>query len=493
MEIFWVTLLVFVLYARVLNYHFMIDDIVRRWGYLYDVPNVSPAYSFYNSKPSKWRHLFPIITHALNVIVINALWGWKVALIFAVHPLSVPATAWITGGYYSVTAFLTLTAYYFVHTYGLLGGLVGSVFYTAALGSTITCIGIPFLFLFQEHQGLWLFWPLLTYLVGKRFLTGFAIRNSGRKDNITWRKLAVMPKVTAYYILIALVPNQLCFFRQFGFEYSRNSKMKTDVDSFNFEFYLSTALVLAFAVTGWLVSPFAMLWFFVTILPFSQFKMLGQFIAERYSYLPNVGIAIFLGTLLEPHPYLFTIVTTLFLYRSHIYIPAYRHMRDLYLDGIKQYPDCVTNYANLAELYLQSGEPLNAYNTLQKGFQLDPDCFLLHCNMAAYWIQVNNLDRGLQHSRRAVEVHADTEDMASKVMRQQCADLQKIQKSRQEEYDRIDAEVAKENRSLARKKVLSGRINRLKTTSSKKRYEDADNKAVEKAKEIVRNNHALIS
>ncbi len=444
MEIFWIILGIFVFYIRTLNYHFMIDDNVRRWGYLYVIPQTSPPYSFYNSKPSKWRHLFPIITHALNVFVINQIWGWQTALIFAAHPLAVPATAWITGGYYSVTAFLTLTAYYFIHNYDLLGGILGSLFFTAALGSTITCIGFPFLFLFQEPTGLICLWPLVMYLFGKRFITGFKIRNSGRRDTIDIRKLAVMPKVVAYYIQIALVPNQLCFFRQFGFEYSKDSKTKKEMDSFNFEFYLSAALCIVFAVAGWTISPFGTLWFFMMILPFSQFKMLGQFIAERYSYLPNVGIAIILATALKEYPYLLTVLVSLYAYRTHMYIPAYRHMRDLYLDGIRNYPECVTNYANLAELYLQSNEPLKAYQTLEQGFKLQADCFLLHCNMAAYWIQVNNLQRALVHSKRAVEVHMDKDDMASVVMRKQCDDLVKIQKDRENEYARIDEQSLKD-------------------------------------------------
>ncbi len=440
MEIVWITALVFVLYIRCLGYHFMIDDIVRRWGYLYIIPETSPPASFYNTKPSKWRHLFPIITHALNVIVINMIWGWKVALLFALHPVAVTATAWITGGYYSVTTLLTLTAYYFIHTYHLLGGLIGSVFFTAALGSTITCIGFPFIFLFGEHQGLICFWPLIMYLFGKRFITGFAIRNSGKKDQITFRKLAVMPKVIAYYALIALVPNQLCFFRQFGFEYAQNSKMKDNIDSFNFEFYLSVVFLAIFAIAGWLISPFAILWFFITIAPFSQFKMLGQFIAERYSYLPNVGICLLIATALNKFPIAYTVVATLYLYRSHIYIPAFKHMKDLYLDGMRNYPECVTNYANLAETYLQNGEHLKAYQTLEQGFKLDPDCFLLHCNMAAYWIQVNNLERGLLHTNRALEVHSDKNDGAYFVMNKQRQDLEKMLSARKTEYERLDLE-----------------------------------------------------
>lgn len=486
MEIVLIVLGIFVLYARCLNFHFLIDDNVRRWGYLYCIPETSPPHTFYNSKPSKWRHLFPIITHALNTIIINQIWGWKTALIFSVHPMAVPGAAWITGGYYSVTAFLTLTAYYFIHTYHLIGALIGSVFFTAALGSTITCIGFPFLFLFKEHLGLVCFWPLAMYLFGKRFVTGFNIRNNGRKDKITYKKLAVVPKVVAHYILLGLVPNQLAFFRQFGFEYSRDSKMKVEVESFNGEWVLSSVLCIMFAIVGWQISPFGTTWFFLMILPFSQFKMLGQFVAERYAYLPNIGIAIILSTFLSNHPVLFTIFVTLYLYRSHLYISAYRHMKDLYKDGIRNYPECVTNYANLAEMYLQAGETLKAYQTLEEGFKLDPDCFLLHCNMAAYWIGVNNIERGIAHTRRAVDVHSSEEDMAGRVMRKQIVDLENILKDRKVQMEKIDELIAKEAKNPRKNRTMINGV-------LEKEMDKVKEQSINRAKKVLKENRELIS
>lgn len=484
MEIVWIVLGIFVLYGRCLNYHFLIDDNVRRWGYLYCIPETSPPHTFYNSKPSKWRKLFPIITHALNTIVVHLLWGWKVALISALHPMAVPGAAWITGGYYSVTAFLTLTAYYFIHNFHLIGSLIGSVFFTAALGSTITCLGFPFLFLFQEHQGLLCLWPLLAYLFGKRFVTGFNIRNNGRKDKITYRKLAVIPKVVAYYILMGLVPNQLAFFRQFGFEYSKDSKMKKEVEAFNFEWVISTLLCLTFAVAGYTISPFGTLWFFIMILPFSQFKMLGQFVAERYAYLPQVGIALILGTYLSNNPIALTILVTLYAYRTHLYIPSYRHMKDLYKDGIRNYPLCVTNYANLAEIYLQAGETLKAYQILEEAFAIDPDCFLLHCNMAAYWIGVNNLERGLIHTKRAVAVHTDS-DMAARVMGKQVTDLEKIMAERKVEFERIDVEILKESKKPIKKRIYTnGKVEHI--------TKEIDGVFVKRAQKLVEANRAIL-
>ena len=97
----------------------------------------------------------------------------------------------------------------------------GSMFFAAALGSTVTCIGIPLVFLFTGNPlGLILFWPLAMYLFGKRFKTGYTIRDAGKTDKITWKKPAVMTKVLAYYIRIMLWPNKLAFFREWGGNYT---------------------------------------------------------------------------------------------------------------------------------------------------------------------------------------------------------------------------------------------------------------------------------
>src|SRR3990167_954397 len=173
MELFWILLCIWVLYLRTWcgpnrHYHIIYDN-VRRWGYLYQIPVTSPEPSFYSSRPHPWRQFFLVFVHSLNIWVIHEIFGWQVALLFAVSPISVNGTAWITGGYYAVTMFLTLSAVYFIINFqNIFGMVVGSMFFTAALGSTITCLGVPFvLALTSNPTCLVLFWPLLTYLLGK--------------------------------------------------------------------------------------------------------------------------------------------------------------------------------------------------------------------------------------------------------------------------------------------------------------------------------------
>jgi hypothetical protein len=193
------------------------------------------------------------------------------------------------------------------------------------------------------------------YLFGKRFRTGYAIRNRGKKDRFYPRKLAVMTKVMAYYIRINVFPNKLAFFRQMGYQYNQRDEETKEMNSFNGQFWMSLALVVTFAFTGWQFSPFGTIWFLVTLAPFTQFKLLGQFIAERYLYLPQLGIYLIIVGAFGNSPVVMAVILTAYIYRSHIYIPSFRKIENLYKNGIQNYPDCISNYANLGERFLHTG------------------------------------------------------------------------------------------------------------------------------------------
>lgn len=455
-----IVLAIFILYIRTLNYYFLIDDNVRRWEYLYVVPEQSPHPSFYSTKPSKWRHLFLIITHVMNVLVINQLWGWKVAALFAFHPMCVTCAAWITGGYYSVTTFLTLTAFYFIHTYqDLIGTLIGNLFFTAALGSTITCLGFPFIFFFVSKKiGLTLFWPMLFYLFGKRFRTGFGIRNSGKRDPVTYRKIAVMTKVTAYYIDLAFLPVRTAFFREFGFDYHRLKEVRARMESFNKDFWIALGkVVCVFGLMVW-INPLGAFWFFCTIFVFTQFKILGQFIAERYLYLPLVGVCLVLGTAMEAYPWAIAIIVALWAYRSHKYIPAFEKIETLYQNGINNYPECMTNYNNLAERLLHVGEMYKAFELLKKGILLYGDNFLCNCNMAAYYISLGHWEVGMLFNDKALNV-SRLKDNAQNILLDQkqrlAVQIKKDEKAAEEIRKIFDAQEVSDGVDLDAKQCVS--------------------------------------
>lgn len=415
---------IFVLYWRTLGYCYLIDDIVRRWGYLYEIPEMSPPPTFFSSKPHPWRHLFPIITHALNVWLVHCLFGIYPAILFAFSPLAVPGAAWITGGYYSVTAFLTLTAYFFLINFkSVIGLLIANLFFTAALGSTITCIGFPFIFFIFNYSGLTFFYPVFMYLAGKRFRTGYNIRNLGKQDSFKLRKIPVMIKVVAYYLHMCVFPYRLCFFKGFGDNYVNDKNVRKNLESYNGWFYLSLLSIIIFILIGWQFSPLGVVWFLATIAPFTQYKVLGQFVAERYIYLPLIGWCLILGSALSPYPILFWVVVTLYIYRTHRYIPAYEKIESLYEDGIKNDPTCLANYANLGERYIHTGRLWEGYKILKRGLEIDPDNFLCWTNSAAFWIQVKDIEKGIYYTEKSISLGEKSSWFIVNAMNQQLRSL----------------------------------------------------------------------
>lgn len=454
MDLLLIIIFVIVLYWRTMNYCYLIDDIVRRWGYLLEIPEISPDPNFFIIKPPKARHLFLTLTHAVIVSIIYFLWGWKAALLFAVNPIAVACTAWVTGGYYQVTTLLTLISYFFlIKIPGIYGALIAATIFTAALGSTITCIGIPFIFLVHPPiTGLILFWPLIFYLFGRRFRIGFKKRDIGKSDAITIKKAVLVPKVLAYYIKNVVFPKNLAFFREFGYEYGKDPKVKENLEIINRDFWESVVIILVFCAVGFYFSPFGTLFFLLGILPFTQWKVLGQFVAERYLYLPLVGWTLILASMLESVWMLpiFATIVALYAWRANKYIPAFKNIETLYENGVEQYPKCVSNYVNLAERKLHTGKLYDAYKLLKQGLEIDPDSFLCHANISAYWLAINQSEMGKYHTRMAMKF-AENRGIAYNLFKNQLATIERgigIMEEGRQRIESIVQEIRKELNSV---------------------------------------------
>ena len=146
MALLLICALVVLLYWRTLTYNYIIDDNVKRNGYMYEVPEKGASVTHFQGKPSKFYRLFMIGMHCVNVSVIYLLWGWAPALLFAVHPIGVWGTAWVTGNYYATTAYFCLIAFYAMSTLpNVYGAVIGMTLFTAALNSTICGLTFPFI------------------------------------------------------------------------------------------------------------------------------------------------------------------------------------------------------------------------------------------------------------------------------------------------------------------------------------------------------------
>ena len=151
MPLYIIILIIIALYWRTCTAYFLIDDYTPRHQYPEPEKEAKDP-KFYMTRPKWWVHPFIISMHMVNTSVIYLLWGWKVALLFAVHPMSMWGVAWITGSWYSTTTYFLLISYYFLHSFPAWGWAPSIFLYWVAMHSTFDAIPYPFILILSGNM-----------------------------------------------------------------------------------------------------------------------------------------------------------------------------------------------------------------------------------------------------------------------------------------------------------------------------------------------------
>lgn len=402
--------LIVVLYARTLSFSNLIDDGVDMRDTLYSVPTSTPGPEFFKSKTPLKKRLWAVTAHLLNTTLVYLILGGKAALLFAVFPICANNVAWITGSYYSTATFLTLASYYFLtHLPWFISVPLSMLSFAAALNATLVTISYPFVFLFATPLGLCNLFPLVMFLRGKRFTTGKQIRlgiaqiPGAAKDEFTIGRVACCVKVVASYLYLTIAPIKLAFFHRMGAKFLFDEKQRKDLCSFNLFFYLSVVLIASFLGLGFLVGKFFWaMWFIISIAAFSQYKILGQFFAERYLYPAIVGFVAVLSTVLPEN--LFWMVLGMYVVRTFMFIPAFRCNRELYKNGVVAEPKESSNYCNLSDWYLVVEPDLSlAGYYAQETTKVNAVDYKPHVNMSTLFIFLKQYPLALSEINTAIQ------------------------------------------------------------------------------------------
>ncbi len=142
---------------------------------------------------------------------------------------------------------------------------------------------------------------------------------------------------------------------------------------------------------------FGMVFFLFAIGPMLQFLPVGEaIIAERYTYLPYVGLFIIAGTFFDQStkgkfwssnkpivPIVFAAFTLFFLFFSFQRTKDWKSGQSLWSDAMEKYPDRgQLAYVNLSHFYLEVGAFDLAINSADKGLEKFPNHYRLWVNKA---------------------------------------------------------------------------------------------------------------
>lgn len=271
-------------------------------------------------------HFITTILHALVCVFIYIGFGanhvsFLTAMLFAFNPINNQGSVWISGRGYVLSALGMTMAMSIPY--------IGAVFLLLATYSNAGFLA-PVVLAGSEHAWMLLVMPFIWMFHYKRFKNNVAAKIKmemfTEDKKIHPMKLVLAIKTFGFYTIHALVPIKTTFYHSYmqSMAGSGMAKSYSFKDRFLYIGLLAVGFIFwRFSTQPWDLANFALLWWVVCIAPFCNFFRLQQEIAERYCYLPNVGLMFFLAFTLQSYPQFIPIFLTMYCTKLWFYMDAY--------------------------------------------------------------------------------------------------------------------------------------------------------------------------
>ncbi len=269
-------------------------------------------------------HALTMLIHATVAVFIYLGFGkneisFIAALLFSLNPTNNQGSVWISGRAYALSA-LGMT---FAMAFPAIGqaGILLATYTNPGFFAPLALFG-------SSHALILFFLPLAWWINWSRFSRN--VKYKMEKEMFTEdkaikpEKIVLVLKTFGFYTLLTLFPFQNAFYHSFlqssaGSGRHRAYSMK---DRF---FWIGIAFALGilayWILVPWNMISFGLLWWCVCLAPFCNLMRMSQEIAERYCYLPSVGLMIAFASIL--HPIAFYCILTLYATRLWWYMEAF--------------------------------------------------------------------------------------------------------------------------------------------------------------------------
>jgi len=469
----------FIAFEQVRNYDFVSydDD-----PYITDNPNVnkglslkSVIWAFKSGHMSNWHpvtwlshmldcqlfgvnpgrhHLVNVLFHIANTLLLfgilknmtGTLWRSAfVAAAFAVHPLHVESVAWIAERKDVLSTLfwmLTILAYYYyAKRSGIARYLLVVILFALGLMAKPMLVTLPFVLLLLDY------WPLnrlqlrvqngakisipyhliiekvpLFILAAGSSVITFLVQQKGGSvaqiENVPL-KLRTCNALVSYvgYICKMIYPRGLAVLYPLR---PHGAVLWLSIVSFIILAVVSVCVLFAFRKRRYLIVGW--LWYLGTLIPVIGLVQVGmQAMADRYSYLPLIGIFIMIAwgihELLAKWRYrkvipavLAGIVLIGFLLCTRIQVRHWQNSLTLYKHALAVTENNYVIHCNYGSYLNEGGRHEEAIEHCQKALQLKPDYADAHNNFGVMMIQNGKLEDAIEHFQKALQLKPDYAD-----------------------------------------------------------------------------------
>lgn len=402
-QILLIVLINLVVYFRTFKYGWVSDDILSS---SFNKPDFKPPK---NKFKYFWLHLRGTylentdIARAINIVVhtINCLLIWWVfghnnvsflaSILFAINPINTQGgSIWVSGKSYSISTMLALLMFV-MPILSPLWYYLCSFFSGNALLSPLYFMETPY--------PVYAFLPFIMGLFLRRVIaTKMDVKAqtfNNEMSQIYPRKLILAVKTYGYYVRQCLYPVNLGLYHSFIWGVGVNKTYNKKCYALNKDFWAGILTIVASIVFMYFDKSSAKLglfWFIINVFMWLNLITIQQQIAERYLYLPNVGMMFFLACLIINYPIVITVFIVFYLTRLWWYMPAYINdywhmLYNVCEDKYAHYPWC-----ELAMKYFSDNNFTAAYTMWCEAHHRSPFDFKPLFNISTMLIVMGRFD-----------------------------------------------------------------------------------------------------
>lgn len=333
-SILLIILLNFAVYSRTLRYGYVSDDLVVSWkkepiprNFLHGLWLQFWGHRYLNAQHA---HFMTICLHTLNCVLLycitrNTPVALLSALLFSVNPVNMQGGAiWLSGKGYSFATTVTLLMFIFP--------LIAPLFYWCAPYIAPSAFFTPAGFLGTQ----WWFWIFLIPIYMKWGTMGKIVNNKIHNHQnktvntemitIKPKKIIVFIKSFGYYFNLCLFPSPIGLYHKFLYGFGTNKIDNQKGYSLNRDFWLGLLTVSSIIFHVYFyhnIASWGLVWFSVNIAMWCNLKTIQQQISERYCYLANIGMMVFLAFSIQDYPLLCAGIFSAYLTRLWFIMPSY--------------------------------------------------------------------------------------------------------------------------------------------------------------------------
>jgi len=476
-----VLLIAFLVYANTLKYDFVYDDevlivrnsLIRDWR---NVPSIfiSPFMdisdiniSFYRplailsflSDYALWDlnsvgyHLTNLLFHLANgvlvylilgyilnsSIIVHSLFPLLTTLFFLIHPIQTESVAFISNrnGVMFVFFYLWSLLLYIRRSKNCPAGypIMSSILFLFALLSKEEAITLPLIILLYDYYfsspGDWrlinkrikYYLPFLVVIGAYFFLRWNVLGGLGQATTYCcgnfYATMLTMLRVFVYYIKLLVFPLKLCVSPTFQISSS----------FFDLSVILSLSLLLSILVVAFYLSSryreisFAILWFFITLIPVSNILPLTVLLAERFLYLPSIGFCMLSAILIvkiynsssrKVTRIIFSLFACLlisfYLVRIRVASSVWKDNFTLWSRTVRLSPNSPTVRNNLGLAYEKMGSYSQAVTEYGEAIRLAPGYGKHYFHLANAYRGNRQYEEAIDAYRKAIEIDPEMVD-----------------------------------------------------------------------------------